>query len=995
MMTEINQGNIPDFLAQIHPFNQLNTQALQAVAAKCQIVRYRIGQPLFVRERMPTQVAIIYQGQVRLLGYDQGTGNLSSLQLLEVGEILGWIGLLRGIPCEIATASTEVICITLAAADFLDLLAANSGFSEALAEKAALSEVFDLLSVELHRRADGTANLKDLALKIWQDTEVINLNKGKVHLSQLDSHRVWLLSSGTISDFPVGSRLPTNLPQATLRIEGKGGARLIGLSIPESGLVQEAEIPDPPIAQPPDTTSNISHLQIIDAPQQPPESSLEQTKTRSKYPFVGGRGTVNASMACLQMLAKYLRVPFRRDVVRKVLENQLKTAGIISLQFVGAVAEMMGLRAQLVQVPATAINRLRAPALTTYGDSYALLYSITEKELVMAIPEKGIVRKKPAAFADVWGSEGQILLLQAPLNQSKEQFSLRWFVPSINRYRHVLIEVLIASVFVQVFGLANPIITQVIIDKVLIQKSLDTLDVLGVFLLGVAVFEAILTSLRTYLFVDTTNRIDIGLAAEVIDHLLRLPLRYFERRPIGELAGRINELENIRQFLTGTALTVVLDAIFSVIYIAVMIFYSWLLTIVALATVPLFGLLTMFVSPIVRRQLRNKAERYAETQSYLVEVLSGMQTVKAQNIELKSRWQWQERYAKYISAGFKNVLTSSTAGSISGFLNKFSGLLLLWVGARLVLDGNLTLGQLIAFRIIAGYVTSPLLRLIQLWQTFQETALSIERLGDVLDSPQEVDETDKNNIPLPEIQGSVKIEDIYFSFKENGPLQLVNINLEFPAGSFVGIVGQSGSGKSTLTKLIPRLYEPKSGRIKIDGYDISKVDLYSLRRQIGFVLQDTLLFQGTVKDNIGLTKPEASDEEIIEAAKIAVAHDFIMSLPNGYNTTVGERGSGLSGGQRQRIAIARTVLQNPNLLILDEATSALDYNSERQVCDNLADVFRGKTVFFITHRLSTVKNADIILVMDQGSVVEQGTHEQLIALKGRYYCLFQQQESQL
>ncbi|MEB3179629.1 MAG: peptidase domain-containing ABC transporter, partial [Nostocaceae cyanobacterium] len=333
--------------------------------------------------------------------------------------------------------------------------------------------------------------------------------------------------------------------------------------------------------------------------------------------------------------------------------------------------------------------------------------------------------------------------------------------------------------------------------------------------------------------------------------------------------------------------------------------------------------------------------------------------------------------------------------SISGFLNKFSGLLLLWVGARLVLEGNLTLGQLIAFRIIAGYVTSPLLRLIQLWQTFQETALSIERLGDVLDSPQEVNENDKNNIPLPEIQGSVKIEDIYFSFKENGPLQLVNINLEFPAGSFVGIVGQSGSGKSTLTKLIPRLYEPKSGRIKIDGYDISKVDLYSLRRQIGFVLQDTLLFQGTVKENIGLAKPEASDEEIIEAAKIAVAHDFIMSLPNGYNTTVGERGSGLSGGQRQRIAIARTVLQNPNLLILDEATSALDYNSERQVCDNLADVFRGKTVFFITHRLSTVKNADIILVMDQGSVVEQGTHEQLLALKGRYYCLYQQQESQL
>lgn len=362
---------------------------------------------------------------------------------------------------------------------------------------------------------------------------------------------------------------------------------------------------------------------------------------------------------------------------------------------------------------------------------------------------------------------------------------------------------------------------------------------------------------------------------------------------------------------------------------------------------------------------------------------------------MKSRWQWQERYAKYISAGFKNVLTFSTASSISGFLNKLSGLMLLWVGAHLVLANQLTLGQLIAFRIIAGYVTSPLLRLIQLWQNFQETALSIERLGDILDAPSEVDETNRNNIPLPEIKGAVKYEGVSFSFHTSGPLQLLNINLEIPAGAFIGIVGQSGSGKSTLTKLLQRLYQPAAGRIIIDGYDISKVELYSVRRQIGTVLQDTLLFNGTVQDNIALTNPEASSEQIIEAAKIAAAHDFIMSLPNGYNTVVGERGSSLSGGQRQRIAIARTVLQNPKLLILDEATSALDYNSERQVCNSLAEAFRGRTVFFITHRLTTVKNADVILVMDQGSVVEQGTHKELMTLKGRYYCLYQQQESQL
>ncbi|MEO8891607.1 MAG: peptidase domain-containing ABC transporter, partial [Coleofasciculaceae cyanobacterium] len=432
---------------------------------------------------------------------------------------------------------------------------------------------------------------------------------------------------------------------------------------------------------------------------------------------------------------------------------------------------------------------------------------------------------------------------------------------------------------------------------------------------------------------------------------------------------------------------------FSVVYIVVMFIYSWLLTIVTLSVIPLFILLTIIVSPIVRRQLRAKAERQAETQSYLVEVLSGISTVKAQNIELRARWRWQERYGRYVSEGFNNVLTSTAASSASNFLNKISALLVLWVGAYLVLDQKLTLGQLIAFRIISGYVTGPLLRLAQIWQNFQATALSLERLSDIVDSQQEAPESDRNNIPLPPIQGTVKYENVSFRFASSGPLQLSNINLEISQGTFVGIVGQSGSGKSTLTKLLARLYEPDAGRIIIDAYDINKVELYSLRRQIGVVPQETLLFDGTVQENIALTNPDASSEEIIEAAKIAAAHEFIMSLPMGYNTRVGERGAALSGGQRQRIAIARTVLHSPRLLILDEATSALDYDSERQVCLNLAQAFQGRTVLFITHRLTTIRNADRILMMDKGSIVEQGTHEELMSQKGRYYCLYLQQEA--
>jgi ATP-binding cassette subfamily B protein len=554
-----------------------------------------------------------------------------------------------------------------------------------------------------------------------------------------------------------------------------------------------------------------------------------------------------------------------------------------------------------------------------------------------------------------------------------------------------LLEVFIASFFVQLFALANPLAIQLILDVALGSGSVNTLNTLGFLLVFVGVVEALLGALRTYLFVDTTNRIDMTLGSEIIDHLLRLPLRYFEKRPVGEISTRINELENIRQFLTGTALTVVLDALFSVLYVIVMVIYSPLLTAVALGAIPIFIFLTYIFAPTIRKQLRKKAERNAETQSYLVEVLSGIQTVKAQNIELKSRWEWQSRYARYVDAGFKTVITSTTASSLSSFFSKLESLLVIWVGSYLVLQGKLSVGQMIAFRIISGYVTSPILRLAQLWQNFQEVGLSLERLADIVDTPEEA-EQDKDNIAMPLIVGGVKYEDVCFRFKQSSPLQLNNVNLEFAPGTFVAIVGQSGAGKSTLTKLISRLYEPESGRILIDGYDITKVELYSLRSQVGVVPQDTLLFDGTIRDNIALTNPDANTEEIIHAARVASAHEFIMSLPNGYNTRVGERGSALSGGQRQRIAIARSVLQNPRMLILDEATSALDYATEQSVCQNLIHEFHDRTVFFITHRLGTIQNADVIIMMEAGIVVEQGTHEELMALKGRYYYLSRQQE---
>ncbi len=993
----VSPSQIQDFLAQTPPFDRLSETALTALVAKCQLLGYRTGQPLFEREKMPTQVAIIYDGQARLLGFDQRSQRHVSLRLVQPKEILGWAGLLRCVPCETAIASTNVIAIVIQAEDFLSLLEKQPQFGEAFREHCSLSEVFELLSLELQRQADSSSNLKDITVQAWQDAKVINLPNGNKKTQELakelEGDRIWLVSSGVLGDFPTGSRLHLNGEAKSLKVEGRLGTRLVGFREPPPPTPEADPLNDPTEIEPGDLENQSLFDKVTIAPPRPPEPSSGQTKDAAKYPVFRGRGQIDGPLACFQMLSKYFGMKFRRDIIRKVLDNQLKTAGSISIQACGAIAQSIGLTPQMAQVPAEAINRIKAPVMIKWKDSFAIIYSITEQELTIASPEEGLMRKRVAQFREVWGESGEVLLLQAPQVEQKEQFSFWWFVPALMEHKTVFIEVLLASFFVQLFGLANPLISQVIIDKVLGQRSIDTLDILGAFLLGVALFEGLLNALRTFLFIDTSNRIDVKLSAEVIDHLLRLPQNYFDNRRVGDLVYKFSMMGQIREFMTGTALTVVLDAVFSVVYVAVMLSYSVQLTFVSLAVVPVLALMIVLINPLVLRLIKQRNMRFADSQSYLVEVVSGIQTVKAQNIELKSRWEWSSRYAKYITASFKTIITGTTAGTVSSFLNQVGNLAQLWVGAYLVLKNDITLGQLIAFRIISGNVTGSLLRFVSVWQSFQEVSMSIDMLKDVVDTPTETSDEDRSNIPMPAIQGQVAYEEVSFRFLESGSLQLANVNLEFPPGSFVGIVGGSGSGKSTAMKLLQRLYPPLSGRIFIDGYDIAKVELYSLRSQLGVVLQDTLLFNCTVQENIALSNPDASTDEIVRAAKLAVAHDFIMGLPAGYNTVVGERGSSLSGGQRQRLAIARTILQNPRLLILDEATSALDYHSERQVCNNLAEAFKGRTVFFITHRLTTIQNADVIIMMDQGAVVEQGTHKELMSLKGRYYCLFQQQES--
>jgi ATP-binding cassette, subfamily B, bacterial len=704
----------------------------------------------------------------------------------------------------------------------------------------------------------------------------------------------------------------------------------------------------------------------------------------SGYPFVSG---VNTAAACLTMVANHLQNPAQLEWIQRQLRGQRPTNVVDA-------AEKLGLQVRRIESMWQDLRLLSFPALMLWRDTedphWVVAYGVKAERLIIADPLDPMQSAKSIHRSEVepyWGNE----LWLVETIQKQERFNLSWFLPAVWKYRTLLIEVLVASLTLQILGLATPLITQVVIDRVMVQGSLPTLDVMAIAMLGVAVFECVLGILRLFIFTHTARRLDLSLSAQLFRHLMRLPLAYFESRRVGDTVARVQELENIRQFLTGTALTVVLDSIFAVVYLALMFFYSIPLTGVALAVLPLYAALTLTTTPVLRNWLNETFNRSADSQSFLVETVTGIHSVKAHAAEKPSRDRWEGLFARYIRTSFKASTTSNISNNLGDFLTNFSYLLILWVGAHLVIKQNLTVGQLVAFQMLSGRVTGPLLRLVQLWQNLQQVLLSVDRIGDILNVAPEAEPG--SGLVLPPLQGQVKFDQVFFRYNPAHEPVLKGISFNVEPGMLVGVVGRSGSGKSTLSKLLQRLYLPESGQILVDGFDIKSADLYSLRSQMGVVLQEDFLFNGNILDNISLGRADISAEQVIEAARLAVAHDFISELPHGYETNVGERGTALSGGQRQRVALARLFLSNAPILVLDEATSALDSETEQQVLQNLQRVAEHRTVFLIAHRFAPLKRADLILVMEKGVIAEKGTHEELLRMKGLYWSLYQRQQA--
>jgi ATP-binding cassette subfamily B protein len=665
-----------------------------------------------------------------------------------------------------------------------------------------------------------------------------------------------------------------------------------------------------------------------------------------------------------------------------------------SLRGLAAAAETIGFSTRPVKATLDKLAKQNLPAITHWeGKHYIVVYQITRKRVIVADPAIGQRHLTHAEFKAGW--TGYALLLQptALLKEADESSQPFWqFFELVKPHWLVLLEVLAASILIQIFGLVTPLLTQLLLDRVVVQRSTLTLTAVGIGLLIFSLFRVAMTGLRQYLLDHTANRVDLALLTGFIKHTFRLPLRFFEFRYVGDIISRVQENQKIQRFLTGEALSISLDLLTVFVYIGLMFWYSWKMALLVLVIVPPFVLLALITTPFLQRVSREIFNTYAAESSYLIESLTGIRTIKSMAIERTVRWHWEELFHKSIKTIFSGQVINNTLVIFSSTIEAVATTALLWFGAWQVIQNQLTIGQLVAFNMLLSTVIHPFQRLIVLWNQLQEVIIAVERINDVIDAEPEEDLEHGTRQTLPPIRGHIRFDRVTFRYHPESEVNtLENLSFEVQPGETVALVGRSGSGKTTISKLLLGLYPPTEGKILIDGYDISTISLRSLRHQMGVVDQDTFLFGGTIRENLSVGHPEASLDDIIEAAQQAGAHQFIKELPAGYESQIGEGGGMLSGGQRQRLAIARALLGNPRLLVLDEATSSLDAESERIIQTNLNKIVEGRTTLIIAHRLSTVRNADLILVLDRGVLVESGTHDQLMAKRGHYFYLNQQQ----
>ena len=992
---------IPEILHTSALLQGVSAEAIQALGLRAELVELPVGKPFQRAGELPASIAMVVEGRLRRL-HQSLEGAPVSLGPVGVGEWLGWAAVLRGEPDLTLTASERTVLLRLPFQDALAAVRDHASLREALAlplaeERAAL--LLSLLEAS-GRLLPDVRQLDEALAACWTLVQAgAPAPPGGRLVFSGPRPAVSGVVPGQVLDTATWAELPSQvngLPVRALHIRDPLLDQAIGAT-PEEDADPAAGV----LALRPEQRPVVFAGSVSLDPQalgfHRPDSSGAFAGADAGA-FAGGiDDRLEQALACIRHLAQARRLAFSEDLVRRNLADVQQRLGGLRLAQIGLQLEAIGFETRPLRVRPADLTRLEPPALVDLdGNFVLLLVAGGGGGVLIGDPRHGLQRWSLQRLQERLPEGVELLVVREGRTdrQVGEQFGLGWFLTAFLRYPGLLTSTLVAAFTSQLLSAVFPLAVLSVIDQVIGRNNLSLLAPLTAILLMSAIAAGVVSAMRAIVTADLSDRVDVRLGSTVVEHLLRLPLPYFEQRQVGGILFNVNQLYNIRQFIVDQLLGVGLDVVFAVVFLVVLLLISPVLTLIVVAVAPVLMVINVVASPILIRLIKESNGYASSAGAFLYEVASGIRTVKSQNFEVEARWQWLERYRKYTSSRFQLTRLGSLIGEGARLVSNLSDIALIVVGAMLILANKLSLGALFAVKILSAQVVGPLLRLSSLYQGFQEMRVAVSCLSDVMLAMPEVGEEDLQAIPLPPIQGHVRFEEICFRYGQRGPLILDHINLEIQPGEFVGLVGMSGSGKSTLVQLVDRLYRPKEGRVYLDGYDIEKLQIASLRRRIGYVPQDSLLFEGTVLDNIRLNSPDADIEAVMEAARVAAAHEFILGLENGYATRLGEKGSGLSGGQRQRICLARTVLQDPGLLILDEATSALDAETEQQVCRNLAARFHHATVLFITHRLTTLRQADRILFMERGRIREDGSHGQLIALAGAYATLYNQQVQQ-
>ena len=1006
----MNSAELKELLRGTTAFSILADQELDHLTDRFELVHYTLGQTVVSAGDEPNAFFVVYSGRARVIAIAQ-SGEEVTVATLTRGHSFGEQGLLTNTARKnTIRAAGDLAVLRLAKNDFDDLLEKHPSLREyfdkyisefSIRNFLKLSTAFAPLSPQEIRDLLGALRVIDYApdqtiiregdagdalfiMKAGAARVVKESNGGKV-LNQLkagDSFGELALLTGQ----PRAASIVTTEESSVFRLGKPDFDRFITNSPKfKDAIVSIASgYAEKSVALVHDRTNGCTATTL------PPEPAYVAKRAR-RYPSLLQLSETDCGAACLSMI---LRFYSKHVSINKLRALASVTRDGSSLHGIAEAAETLGFHTRGIKTAYEHLEKLALPAVAHWqGFHFVLLYEVKGDRVILADPAIGLRKLSREEFEKSW--TGYLLLLTptAKLEEVEESKTTRGrFLPLLKPYRGLLLEIIVASILLQLFGLAMPIFTQVIVDNVLVHKSASMLNMLLIGMLLIVVFQSITSALRYYLLVHTTRRLDMQMVVDFYRHILSLPMRYFEERKVGDILKRVNDNARIRDFLTGRVLGVALDCLMIFVYLALMSYYNVKLTLAAIVFIPAYVALTVIVTPIFKRQYREVFEKASAADSQVVESISGVGAIKATASERSSRWKLEGLIVRSLNVQFRSALAGMATISVGNTLYMLNTILLFWYGAHLVIDGSLSIGQLVAFNVLVGSVTRPILSVVDLWREFQEITVAFERLNDVFDAKPEEETGAKARMSLPHVSGHIKFENVTFRYPTRADKNaLQNVNLEIEAGKTVAIVGRSGAGKTTFANMLLRLYEPNEGRIFIDGHDLRQVSISSLRSQIGVVPQEVFLFSGTIRENIAFGEPDASLEQVVGAAMLAGAHDFISELPLGYETKIGERGQSLSGGQKQRVAIARALFKKPRILIFDEATSALDSESEGAIQRNLGQILKDRTTLIIAHRLSTVRNADVIVVMDRGTVREFGNHHSLMAQKGLYYYLNSQQ----